>query len=160
MKLMVWIVYGALLAVGVALLWADRPAPLPEFQATASLPVGHRLAPGDLKLPGGEHYLRRPVRAGGKMTDRDLVSLPPASVPLGMEPLTVAVAPGARTDLIEGRRLAWLCPAAAGVSTVPVAMLLCAEGDKTCLAVVGIPKNMARTVAAGAPHHISDQPCR
>ncbi len=159
MKLLLWTIYGALLAIGVALLWADRPTPLPGFQASVPPPVGHRLAPGDLTLPGGEHYLRHAVPAGGMVTERDFVSLPSVALPLGMDPLTVAVAPGARADLIAGHRLGWLCPAAPGISTVPVAALLCAEGDRTCLAVVGVPRNLVRAVTAGAPHHLSDKPC-
>lgn len=160
MKSLIWIAYGILLTGGVALFWSRRPPPPPvAFEAAVDLPAGHRLAQGDIRLPGGEHYLRRRIAAGGTVTARDLIALPPARAPFGMVPMTVALAPGARADAIESRRSAWLCPVPQGFTTVPVLTLICAQDGKTCLAVVGIPRNQAKAVGS-APHHISETQCR
>jgi hypothetical protein len=159
MKLLLWFLYGALLAAGAALMLAWQAVPPVRFEAAVDLPTGHRLAPGDIQLPGGEHYLQRRVPAGGTVTADDLATRPYRGLPHGMTPMTVALAPGAHPDLLQSWRAGWLCPALPETGMVRVLTLICAQDNATCLAVVAIPRNLGRE-AASTPRRLSETRCR
>lgn len=174
MKLIVWLGYGALLLLGVVVWVARQPESFPAMRAATTLPAQHRLETGDIELPGGPWYLRKPIGAGGEITRRDVETLPAVATAPG----SLAVAARASRGRFRTGSSAWACglpgraPPPAVKTPVPtpavatperplrVAALVCPEsGDNACLALVTVPVGHAAAIAARGPLELRARPC-
>ena len=158
-KSVLWIIYGAVFLSLVTTYLQQDDRPLPAMKAAVTLPAGHLLSTGDVRLPGGPHYLRRGVAAGRAIEPDNLAPLPAVATPPNTVPVILTI-DGASPSVPEVGARMWICPASSpDEKPVSVVSVMCAEGAGTCLAVVAVPGDHAASVAKLARRALSASTC-
>jgi len=139
MTKLAWIVYAIILVAGTALIMQRREDQVVPEVATRTLPAGHLLTSGDIKIPAG--YLRRRIEMDSPILKEDVGAMPQFSPRIGH--IAVAVPLPRRTveeERVNSDTVIRLCsggkPVAEGVQA---RLVICSPAEPQCMVIVDVP---------------------